>query len=134
MTALESDIVTQSFGSGVERKSVHMAKSQVRVSCGGICSSRGAIDGHTQKNRSLVDELIYRPQADWTMTKMESFFNYPQCISRGLKTTNDKFWCKTQCFSVPESGKVISNNVLRSRNKINLGSDGGRNNEINHAH
>ena len=62
MTALESDIVTQSFGSGVERKLVHMAKSQIRVSCRGICSSCGAIDGHTKKNRTLMDEPIYCPR------------------------------------------------------------------------
>ena len=65
------------------------------------------------------------------MTKVESFFNYPQCISRGLKTTNDKFWRQTQCFGIHESGKVIGDNVLRSRNEVNLGSDGGRNGEIN---
>ena len=90
MTALESDIIAEGFRSGVNQEVMEFAKSEIRVSCGGVCIGSCVVSSHSEKNGALINEAIHCPSVPHRLSgqgcDMNHFFATPSASRGGSKT------------------------------------------------
>jgi hypothetical protein len=57
---LKGNVIGKSFRGGVDRKIMEFAESKEKIGCRGVCNGGHVVNGHSEENRALVNE-IYCP-------------------------------------------------------------------------